>query len=78
MPVCREQLRQQLSMFELEMRVIAGSYVTTERFLKDFLARAEKICRSAPMDERAWVSEQICQILEKFRLEGGTGDKPSN
>ncbi|WP_184504812.1 hypothetical protein [Rhodanobacter sp. ANJX3] len=48
------------------MRVVAGTYVTTERFLKDFLGRAEKIHRSAPPEERQWVSDQIGHILNKF------------
>ena len=66
MAISRQNLRRQLESFELQMRVVAGTYVTTERFLKDFLGRAEKIYRSAAPEERQWVSDQIGHILNKF------------
>jgi len=62
----REELQRQLKTFEREMRILAGTYVTTERFLKDFLKHAEKLSRGAPADERTWVSEEISHILTKF------------
>jgi len=74
MATSREELRGQLETLELEMRVVAGTYVTTERFLKEFLRRAEKLFRGAPAHEREWVSEQISRILDKFGFTYIEGD----
>ena len=74
MATSREELRGQLETLELEMRVVAGTYVTTERFLKEFLRRAEKLVRGAPAHEREWVSEQISRILDKFGFTYIEGD----
>ena len=75
MTVSRRVLQKQLDDFESEMRVIASTYVTTERFMKDFLVRAQKISRRAPAEEAEWVSAQIALVLAKFSFKEIKDDK---
>jgi len=74
--VSREKLQRDLKNFERDMRVIAGTYVTTERFLKDFLRRAKEISRSVSAEDREWVSEKIGHILGKFGFKAIEDDDP--
>ncbi len=52
------------------MRVIAKSYVTTERFLKDFLVRANDMSKRVPIAEREWFDACISRMLKKFSFKG--------
>ena len=69
MALSREQLQRELDAFDLEMRIVAATHVTTERFLKDFLLRADRISRRASAEDHEWVCVEITCILEKFRFE---------
>ncbi|WP_458070862.1 hypothetical protein [Rhodanobacter sp. BL-MT-08] len=74
MTVSREQIQRELDAFELEMRIVAATYVTTERFLKDFLRPADKLSRRAPAEDHEWVCAQISHILLKFGFKVDDGD----
>lgn len=61
-----DRMLMRLYFLELETRIIAGTNITTEKFLNDFLIRAENIFKITPIKDREWVSDRISSILAKF------------
>jgi len=67
----RDALRARLDEFEVDMRLLAESSVTTGKFLEIFLVDAKAIAADASADDQRWVSGRLTDILAKYQRKDG-------